>query len=82
MTWYRVRSWALVFASVFAADFAWAVYVAQVKSGNAVAAAGWAVALFLLGAVAVIGYTRDRWLLIPACLGAALGTWCGVAWQL
>ena len=66
---------------MFATDFAWSLYVTAVKDADPLRASLWAVALFLLGAVAVMGYVRDRWLLLPASLGAALGTWCGVAWQ-
>jgi hypothetical protein len=53
--------------------------VAAIKNGLALPASGWAVALFLLGAVTVLGYTKNRWLLIPAALGAFAGTWAGVA---
>lgn len=77
----KCRDWAVAFAAMFATDLAWSWYVAAVRDADALRASAWAVALFLLGAVAVLGYTRDRWLLLPASLGAALGTWCGVAWQ-
>lgn len=66
---------------MFAQDFAWAIYIASVKAGSALAASGWAVALFLLGAVAILGYTRDRWLLLPASAGACAGTYLGVILQ-
>lgn len=75
-------TWLATFAAMFVTDLAWALYVASVKSGSAFAAAGWSVLLFILGAVAVIGYTRDRWLLIPASLGAFAGTFAGVQWPL
>lgn len=77
----RRTSWLVAFVAMFLTDLCWAAYVASVKAGSALAASGWAVALFLLGAVAILGYTRDRFLLIPASLGAALGTWAGVHWQ-
>lgn len=63
---------------MFFQDLAWAFYVASVKSNAAVFASFWAVILFLLGAALVLGYTRDRTLLIPAALGAWLGTFAGV----
>ena len=81
MTWLTARAWVFTFCAVFAADLAWSWYVAAVRDADAVRASAWAVVLFLLGATAVLGYTRNRWLLIPASLGAALGTWCGVVWQ-
>jgi uncharacterized membrane protein YfcA len=74
-------SWLIAFAAMFATDLCWAFYVASVKSNDALAASAWAVALFLLGAIAVIGYTRDRWLLLPAAAGAFAGTYIGVWMQ-
>jgi hypothetical protein len=74
----EAAAWLAAFAAMFASDFAWSLYVAAVKDGAAIRASLWAVALFLLGALAVIGYTRNRWLLIPAALGAAAGTFLGV----
>jgi small-conductance mechanosensitive channel len=79
--WSKVGPWLGAFAAMFASDFAWSLYVAAVKDGAAVRASFWAVALFLLGAVAVIGYTKNRWLLVPAAAGAALGTYFGVILQ-
>jgi hypothetical protein len=75
-------SWLVAFLAMFATDACWALYVASVKAGSATEAAAWAVALFLLGAVAVMGYVRDRWLLIPGALGAFAGTWAGVAYPI
>lgn len=74
-------SWIVAFGAMFLTDACWAFYVATVKDGAALAAAGWSVALFLLGAVAVIGYTKDRWLLVPASAGAFCGTLVAVALQ-
>lgn len=73
-----MTSWLIAFVAMFATDFAWALYVASVKVGDALAASIWAVVLFALGAVAIIGYTRNRWLLIPASAGAFAGTYFGV----
>lgn len=73
---------ASAFSAMFLTDLCWAAYIASVKTNSAIAASWWAVALFLLGAVAVLGYTRDRWLLIPAAAGAFLGTWVGVAFPI
>lgn len=75
-----MTAWLIAFAAMFATDFAWAFYVAAVKSSDPLAASSWALALFLLGAVAVIGYTRDRWLLIPGALGAFCGTLGAMNW--
>lgn len=73
--------WLIAFAALFATDVAWAVYVDKVKEGNALHSAAWAIALFVLGAVAVIGYTTDPWLLAPSAAGAFCGTFAGVWWN-
>ena len=74
----RSASYILTFLAMFATDAAWAAYIAAVKAGSAFEAAAWALGLFLFGAFAVLGYTKNRLLLIPAAAGAALGTYAGV----
>jgi hypothetical protein len=54
--------------------------VASVKQGSPFEAGGWAVLLFLFGAVGILGYTQDRWLLIPGAAGSFARTALGVAW--
>ena len=68
----------LVFLCTFLADVCWARYIGHVGTGNRWHAAAWAASLFILGAVPVVGYTKNPWLLIPAVLGAFLGTVAGV----
>jgi hypothetical protein len=75
-------TWLLVFAALFAADFAWAICVRKVRDDSPVAAALWALGIFLPTAVGVIGYTADPWLLMPASVGTFFGTWAGVRWKL
>lgn len=77
-----MKAWLMTFGAMFLTDFAWALYVASVKAGGALDAGLWAVALFVLGGVAVIGYTRDPWLLLPGAGGAFCGTWVAVSLQL
>lgn len=74
-------SWLVAFLALFATDVCWAVYVNQVKEGDALKSSAWAVALFLMGGVAVIGYTSDPILLLPSAAGAAAGTYAGVQWN-
>lgn len=70
--------WLVAFVALFATDVCWALYVAKVKQGSAYAAATWAVALFLMGGIAVLGYTSNPWLLIPSAAGAFVGTLVGI----
>jgi hypothetical protein len=79
---WHVWRWIAAFVAMTLTDGAWALYVASVKFGSPVAASLWAVALFVLGALAVIGYTQDRWLLLPGSVGAFTGTWVVVALKL
>lgn len=70
--------WLSAFVILFITDICWASYVSKTKDGSALTAALWSVALFVTGGLAVIGYTRDPWLLIPSCVGAFAGTYLGV----
>jgi hypothetical protein len=71
----------IAFLALALTDVCWAVYVDRVKEHKAFSSALWAVALFISGGVAVISYTTNHWLLIPAGLGAFVGTYAGVWWN-
>jgi hypothetical protein len=49
-----------------------------VGNGEALGASFWAMPCYLLGSLAVISYTSNHWLLVPAMLGAFCGTWVGM----
>jgi hypothetical protein len=68
----------VVFLATAAYDIAWARYTSAVSQRRAVRAAWWSATIYAFGAFATIQYTRDPWLIIPALLGAFLGTWIGV----
>lgn len=68
----------IAFTSMFVTDICWAVYVSSVKDDAPFKSSLWALFLFLTGSIAVIGYTTDPWLLIPAGMGAFAGTYVGV----
>lgn len=70
----------IAFAALAITDACWAIYISSVASQKTVHASCWAVLLFLSGAVAVISYTTNHWLLLPAAAGAFVGTWAGVWW--
>lgn len=71
-------SWLVVFAVCAAMDFAWAVYIRHTADSHAFLSASWAVMVFLLGAIGIIAYTENHWLLIPACAGCFAGTYLAV----
>jgi hypothetical protein len=70
--------WVVAFFSLFFTDLCWSAYVGAVRDSLPLAASLWAVALFVFGAVAVLGYTKNKVLLIPSAAGAFAGTWLGV----
>jgi hypothetical protein len=77
----RALTWLGTFAAMVATDLCWVRYVIAANHRAPLEAGAWAVALFLLGALTVLGYTRDRWLLLPAAAGAFAGTYFGVILQ-
>ena len=67
--------WLAVFALMFVLDFVWGHYTKMIVSGGAHQAAAAAVGIYILGGLVTIGYTSDPILLIPASVGAWLGTY-------
>ena len=66
------------FLLVFATDILYTYYLRAVNEDRALVASLWSVACTFTASVAVINYTTDHWMLIPACLGAFCGTWVGI----
>lgn len=67
-----------VFAATFALDYVWTRYIAEVGAKSPGWAAFWSMSMIPLGAVNVIGYTTNRWLVFPAMLGAFASTYWAV----
>jgi hypothetical protein len=68
----------VTFFAVFALDVVYTYYLRCVGNGEALGASFWAMPCYLLGSLAVISYTTNHWLLIPAMMGAFCGTWVGM----
>jgi hypothetical protein len=73
---YIVTFFALFFTDVF-----YTYYLRAVSDSKPLLASGWAVVVFIIASVAVINYTTNHWLLIPACAGAFLGTYVGMKFR-
>lgn len=73
-----IFQWLVVFFAMSITDICWAFYIANVQSKHPLMAAVWCLFLFLGGAVGVVGYIKNRWLLIPASLGVMCGTYVAV----
>jgi hypothetical protein len=68
----------VIFLVMVAVDWVWASYTKSVTEKKPIAAGVHAVGILAFGAVSVIGYTSNHWLLIPACGGAFVGTYLAV----
>lgn len=70
-----------VFLMMMMTDMFWAIYLRRAAQGKPFMAASMASILLLLGGYVVIAYTEDRMMLIPAALGAFVGTYITVWWD-
>jgi hypothetical protein len=71
-------SYILTFIAVFFVDIFYTYYLKSVNESKALKASFWGAVVWLIGSLAVIEYTANHWLLIPACIGAFCGTWVGI----
>ena len=68
-------SYLLIFILTALLDFVWSRYSVANISGTAAAASHWALAITLLSGVITILFVHDPSMLVPACLGAWVGTY-------
>ena len=66
------------FIAVFVLDLVYTHYLKHVANNHALGASFWSVGCYLLASVAVINYTNNHVLLIPAAVGAFFGTFVGM----
>ena len=67
-----------VFVAMIAVDIIWTAYIKTIAQGEASAAAFWSLLVMLVGAYVTIQYVHDPLMLVPAGLGAAVGTYVAV----
>ena len=72
------RRCASVFGAMVISDFVWAKYMHSISTSNALGASCWAVLVIALGAYVVVSYVEDKRLVLPACIGAFIGTYLGL----
>ncbi len=65
---------ALIFLATTASDILWVFYIRRTSEGKAIAAAAFSSLIVLLGGLVVLAYVDNMWYLIPAALGAFIGT--------
>ena len=68
----------VTFSSIFLLDIVYTYYLRCVANDNVLGASFWSVACYILGSVAVISYTTNHWLIVPALAGAFCGTYAGM----
>lgn len=68
----------IVFLATVAVDFAWTNYIAAAAEKVAHRAAAWSSLIILFGAVNIVAYSQDHWTILPAALGAYVGTWFAI----
>ena len=71
-------SYIITFVAVFVVDIFYTYYLKAINENAALKAGFWGAVVWLIGSFAVIEYTANHWLLIPACIGAFLGTYLGI----
>ena len=67
-----------VFAVVFAADVFWAKYIELIALNSKFKASIYSMFVYLFGAFAITEYVSNKWMIIPAMLGAFTGTYFGM----
>jgi uncharacterized membrane protein YfcA len=71
-------TWLQVFFGLVVIDVLYAIYTKQVQKDNAILASLSAAVLYIISGLVVVGFVKDIWLLVPAGLGAFVGTYIGV----
>ena len=71
-------SYITTFIAVFFVDIFYTYYLKSINENAALTASLWGAVVWLIGSFAVIEYTADHMLLIPACIGAFFGTYVGI----
>ena len=68
----------VTFFAVFFLDIINAWYIKAISDERPFAASSWAVVVTILSSIAVINYVNDHIMLIPALIGAFVGTYVGI----
>lgn len=71
----------ITFLAVGATDMLYVMYVRSVQQNAPWQAAWWSLVVTFTNSVAVINYTEDHWAIVPALLGAAMGTYAGMRYR-
>lgn len=70
-----------MFVAVALTDFCWTRYIQATAEAKANQSALFSLFIILIGGFVAISYTTNHWLLIPAGLGAYVGTYLTVKYH-
>lgn len=76
-----ILSFVSVFLAVMIADVCWTFYFIKIEERKSIGAGLWGAGVYVCGAFAVIHYTTDKTMIIPAVLGAFIGTWATIEYK-
>ncbi|MFA6365497.1 MAG: hypothetical protein WCW78_03810 [Candidatus Paceibacterota bacterium] len=68
----------LIFGATVLSDMLWAFYIRRSNDGKALSAALFSSAIILSGGLVVVAYVENNWYLLPAALGAFIGTFISI----
>ena len=68
----------VTFFAIFFLDVVNAWYIKAISDDRPFVASVWAILVTLASCVAIINYTRDNMMIIPALVGAFVGTYVGI----
>lgn len=71
-------SYIIAFLIMASLDAIWARYIAAISGKPALKGAVWSAAIVAMGGIATVQYTQNSVLLIPAAIGAFVGTYLSV----
>lgn len=78
MTWLVMAKFLAVMCSVGAADVCWTRYMQGVAAKEPFLAGMWSAAIVVIGSISIVAYVSSPAYLIPAGLGAFIGTYFSV----
>jgi hypothetical protein len=64
----------LVLLATASTDLFWTLYITNAAEGHKWRAALSSAMIILVGSLAVVEYVNNRWMIVPAAIGAFLGT--------
>ena len=73
-----IMDWAVSFFALFFVDIGYVLYMQNVQKRKKIVASTFATLIFILNSVVIINFTEDKFLLIPAIIGAFVGTYVGM----